>query len=238
MKLFSIGDSHCIFFEQAGIMPSHWTGPLHIATIYLLLEKGLNVCNLKEDLAASTHYTKIGMPPWKGSNPIYSTPNIHEGDTVFFWYGFNDMQKNIHKYHPDDPEKEIYNLMYNYILLLKGYESAYKITCIPCNIFPNPSPSPSKLFVDSYYGFCADFNAEGSHEQRNSYTKYANKILEELCEKNNLKFFNIYNEITDQEGFLKKEYSTDYIHLDPHNIDLVQKMNNAIELRILRQHYI
>ncbi len=238
MKLFSIGDSHSIFFEQGGIMASHWTGPIHIATIYLLLKEGLNIDNLQSDLAKSDHYTKIGMPPWKGNNPTYSTPNIQPGDAVFFWFGFNDIQKNVHKYAAEDPETEIYNLISGYLLLLKEYEEKYKITCIPCSIFPNPAPSENKLVVDSFYGICGDFSTTGTIEQRNRYTKYANIILIDLCKKYNLKFFNIYPEITDVQGFLKKEYSTDYIHLDPHNPALVEKMNDAIQLRILRQHYI
>lgn len=232
MKLFSIGDSHSIFFEQSGIMLSHWTGPIHIATIYQLLEKGLNICNLQEDLAASDHYTKIGIPPWKGESKTYNTTNIQAGDTVLFWFGFNDMQKNINKYAANDYETEIYRLIKGYILLLKEYELKYKITCIPCSIFPNPSPSESPLTVADYYGISGDFNTTGSPAQRNTYTKHANEIIRYLCSKHHLKFFDLYEGITDENGFLNKEFSTDYIHLDPHNYVLVEKMKMVIKLFI------
>ena len=77
-------------------MASHWTGPLHKATIFQLLKLGLDLNKIKEELNNSEHFLKVGPPKWKCPDGVYSTPNIKLGDNVFFSYGYNDIQKNIY----------------------------------------------------------------------------------------------------------------------------------------------
>ena len=83
-ELFVVGDSHALFFAQSGIMKSHWTGPIHVATIYQLLKWGLNFYNLQEELAVSAHYVNIGSNPWQCPSGKYDVPNIKSGDWFFF----------------------------------------------------------------------------------------------------------------------------------------------------------
>ena len=221
---FAIGDSHSTFFEQSGIMKSHWTGPIHTATIYQLLEKGLNIYNLREDLATSEHYVKVGAARWQFPDGVYITSNIQEGDTVFFCYGFNDIQKNINKYAAASYESEIDKLIDGYLKLLKVYEIKFKIKCIPCSIPPNPSPKPEGIIGNFHYGISGDFSTTGTSEERHSYNLYTNKVMQKLCNVYDLRFLNIYDTISDDMGFLRKDYTTDYIHLQWDNIELVNKI--------------
>lgn len=228
MSLFAVGDSHCSFFEQAGLMKSHWMGPTHTATIYQLLKRDLDIYNLQQALAVSDHYLNIGVPEWKCPSGKYDTVNIKESDTVIFCYGFNDMQKNIHKYAADSYEIEISQLLNSYILRLKDYETKYKIECIPCSITPNPLPKILDAPGEHAFGMSGDFQTTGTSEDRLKYNIFANRVLEGLCITHNLKFLNLYNEISDNDGFLKKEYSADYIHLDPVNNTLVKRINEIL----------
>ena len=54
----------------------------------------------------------------------------------------------------------------------------------------------------------------GSEEERIKYTKYANTILKGECMKHKILFFDIYNRIVDNEGFINTIYTKDGIHLD------------------------
>lgn len=227
MKIdFTIGDSHSIFFEQSGLMKSHWTGPLHIATIYQLLKRGLNLTTLKEDLRDSDHYVNCGAAKWQCPNGIYETENIKPGDVVLFCFGFNDMQKNIHKYASGSYEEEIDKLISGYINLIIGYENKYTITPIICSIPPNPLPQANSVGLT--FGISGDFITTGTSEERRKYNAEANRILNSLCFEYNLPFLNIHNAISDAEGFIKKEYTDDYIHLKWDN----EQLKNLIKEKI------
>ena len=49
--------------------------------------------------------------------------------------------------------------------------------------------------------------------------------IKELCKVNNFIYFDIYKETSDEEGFLKKEYSDDNCHLrhTEHSINFIKK---------------
>ncbi len=225
-QLFAVGDSHSTYFEQAGLMKSHWCGPIHVATIYQLLKKGLNLHGLREQLATSEHYVKCGGAPWQFPNGIYETPNITPGDTVLFCYGFNDMQKNIYKYAGPTYIREIDDLLVGYFSLIKEYAYKYQITPIILSIPPNPIPGEIK--IDNRYGLCADFHTTGSSEKRHIYNLYANNVIALLCDAHhyNFKFLNLYEDIADADGFLRRDYTGDGVHLE-WNIEPVKKIIEA-----------
>ena len=89
MGTYVIGDSHSTFFDQAGILKSHWTGPIHVATIYQLLKKGLDLSTIKDSLAKSDHFVNLGVFKWQCPSGVYDIPNIKSGDYVLFCFGFN-----------------------------------------------------------------------------------------------------------------------------------------------------
>lgn len=227
-NIFIIGDSHVTFFERAGFMRSHWTGPIHIVTIYQLLQHGLMLGGLKEQLSKSDHFVNVGVFPWQCPSGVYDVPNISEGDVVLFSFGFNDIQKNIYKYAASNPKDEILKLIHGYIDLLIQYKNKYKITCIPCSIPPNPSIQTNHISGPMKYGIGGEFEANGSCDERNTYTLYANDRLRKSCAKINLQFFDLYNEISDADGFLKKEYTEDYVHLRHDNAQL----NDLIQTKL------
>ncbi len=227
-ELFVVGDSHALFFDQVGIMKSHWTGPIHSATIYQMLKLGLDLFHLQQKLAVSDHYVYVGPPAWQCPSGKYTVPNIKRGDCVIFSFGFNDIQKNIHKYAANRSEEEIDRLMRAYILRLKRYETTYQITCIPMSVPPNPSPCDPGAMGALYYGISGDFSTSGSSDERNAYTKYANKVLKSLCQEYDLRFFDVYDELSDEGGFLKKELTHDYIHLKCDDPFIVKKMRIAL----------
>lgn len=224
--MIAVGDSHVTFLERAGLMRSHWLGPLNAVTIYKLLELNLDICSLTESLANSAHYVNVGVYPWQCPSGIYDVPNVKEGDEVVFSFGFNDIQKNVHKYAAQNPKDEILKLIVGYVDLLKQYESKYKITCIVLSIPPNPAPAINS--GNYLYGIGGEFDAHGTSEQRDMYTQYANERLRKSCAKAGLKFLYIYDVISDSSGFLKKEYTEDFVHLRHDNLELVGKIRAKI----------
>lgn len=187
-NLISIGDSHVTFLERAGIMRSHWLGPLNCVTIYQLLKQNLELDKLTQLLRDSAHYKNVGVYPWQCPNGVYDVPNVQPGDKVIFSFGFNDVQKNINKYAAANPKDEILKLVHGYVDLLKLYEIKYKISCIPMRLPPNPAPRENKSYGHYLYGIGGEFDAHGTTEERNFYTQYTNATLKKQCEKTGCNF--------------------------------------------------
>ena len=60
---------------------------------------------------------------------------------------------------------------------------------------------------NSYYPYL------GTDEERKQYVLYFNKKLKEKCIENNYIFFDIYNNYTDENGFLRKNLSDGNVHI-------------------------
>jgi len=104
-NIFAVGDSHCIFFYNSVNIKNHWVGwggmPV---TIYKLIEEGLPLYNIVERLKPGD----------------ICNINIKENDIVIFYYGWNDIQKNINKYAKNNNYKEIIdNLVVKYLEIIK-----------------------------------------------------------------------------------------------------------------------
>ena len=99
-------------------------------------------------------------------------------------------------------------LLIDYIKLFLYYKKYCNIIPIICCIYPNPLPDAPGVTL------------YGTAEDRQMYTKYANYVLNQFCCDNNLLFFDIYDYISDESGYIKTEYSHDKIHLDPNNHEL------------------
>lgn len=142
--------------------------------------------------------------------------NIKENDFVLFHYGYNDVQKNIKLHHSEDWQSEIIYLITNYIKLLNDYREIYKITPIACSIFPNPRNNAENIQI------------VGTDYERMFYTVEANKIMKQECNKMTIKFFDLYDLICDEDGYLKESVTTDNIHLDYNNKKLRILVENII----------
>jgi hypothetical protein len=199
-EIFAIGDSHSIFFHNSIKIKEHWIGLKLPITIYSLLKQNLDILN-------------IGTILGNGHEKY----NIKEYDTVIFFFGFNDIQRNIYLHAKNHWKKEIDILMTNYINLLINYKDIYKLNIIVPSIYPNPRPNAEGQ------------NALGSFSERQSYCIYANNLLKNLCIKYNVHFLDIYNIISDENGFIKNDITIDNIHLDCNN----NNIRAIIESKIL-----
>ncbi len=201
-QIFAIGDSHTIFFYNSMKIKEHWFfGCILPPTIYRLLNEDIDIYNIGNILGN-----------------LHEKYNIKENDYVIFYFGFNDIQKNIQKYAEDSWQHEIINLFTTYINKVVELSNKYKIKPIlPC-IYPNPRPDAQGQ------------NPCGSYEQRRMYTIFTNNILKHLCDTNKIPFLDIYNSITDEYGFIKQDITSDNIHLDYNN----QKIRDFVEDEIYK----
>ena len=199
-QIFAIGDSHCIFFYNSLKIKEHWLGCTHLPiSIYRLINEGLDIY-------------KLGNIIGNGHEKY----NIKNGDFVIFYYGFNDIQKNINLHAKHNWVEEIEKIFFNYVEYIKVLREQYKINpIIPC-IYPIPINTAEGIIT------------LGTFHERSEYTKLANNILEDICRKNDIPFLNIYDFITDENGFIKKEFTKDNIHLDYDNHLLRDYIENKI----------
>lgn len=206
-------------------MRSHWTGPLNIVTIYKLIEKGLDLFSLSEQLAVSPHFVNNGVMPWQCPSGKYDVPNIKPGEEVLFSFGFNDVQKNIHKYSDHQPWIAIDRLVEGYTSLLKKYAVTFNIKPVVMAIPPSPAPSetPGKY----KHGLGGEFEANGSDADRIAYTCYANTVLQTYCTSKGLDFVDIYYDLIRDDHF-KKEYTEDLVHLRHDNKELIEKVKSKL----------
>lgn len=199
-QVFAIGDSHSIFFYNSMKIKEHWFGMSGLpVTIYKLLSSNLDLYNIGNIIKIKhEHY------------------NIKKNDYVIFFYGFNDVQKNINKYAKNNWKNEIQSLFSKYIDYVKSLSEKYEIIPIISCVYPNPRIG------------AVGQNSYGTAEERTQYTIFANHFLEHHCKQNNVYFLNIYDNIKDDLGFIKNEFTKDKIHLDYDNADLRNYIENEI----------
>jgi hypothetical protein len=188
-QIFAIGDSHSIFYYNSMKIKEHWFGNNLPLTIYNLLQINLDVYRIG-DMLLNGH----------------EKYNIVENDFVIFYFGYNDIQKNIIKHSVN--EIELNTLIIEYIQYILKLKDIFKINPIISCIYPNSR-------IDSI-----GLNCYGTHVQRKYYTELANKYLKNECNQFNISYLDIYNYIVDDDGFIKKELTTDNIHLDYNNNEL------------------
>ena len=61
----------------------------------------------------------------------------------------------------------------------------------------------------------------GTDEERKQYVLYFNQVLKKKCLENNFIFFDIYNQYTDENGYLRKNLSDGNVHIQ-NGIHLIQ----------------
>jgi hypothetical protein len=197
-QIFAIGDSHTIFYYNSMKIKEHWFFNSNFPlTIYGLLHSDLPIYDIGNILS--------------NSHELY---NIKENDYVLMYFGFNDIQKNIYVYFGNEWQEKIKEFMGKYIDYIISLKEKYKILPIVISIYPNPHEKAIGI------------NSNGTNLERTQYTKYANTILNELCHKNNLLYLDIYDFITDENGYIK--YTADFIHLDHDNTFIRNYIENKI----------
>ena len=199
-QIFAIGDSHSIFFYNSIKIKEHWLGCSNLPiTIHRLEKEGLDIYNIG-NIIGNQH----------------EKYNIKKDDYVLFFYGYNDIQKNIYLYAKDSYETEINNLCMLYLEKIKFFKEKYTINPIISCIYPLPIKNDG-------------ITTNGSNDERILYTIKMNSILRLFCKTFNFIYFDIYDYIN-THNFIKTEYTKDGIHLDYDNIEL----QNFIEKYILK----
>jgi lysophospholipase L1-like esterase len=191
-QIFAIGDSHSILFHKSLKVKQFWFGMSGLPVTIYTLDQRLNLYNVGN--IVSTNKEKI---------------NIKPNDYVMFFYGWNDIQKNVFLYAEKDWQNEIYRLVKKYISLLVYYKNVFKINPIACCIYPAYKVEPNEK-TDTIHG---------SNNERINYTIEYNKLLRNECQNNNIKLYDIYDLIVDKEGHIQKNYmaENDKTHLDHTN---------------------
>jgi hypothetical protein len=199
-QIFAIGDSHTIFYYNSMKIKEHWFYQCELPlTIYGLLNIDLPIYNIGTILS--------------NKHELY---NIKANDYVLMYFGFNDIQKNVYVYFSNEWKHKIKGFMTAYINYVISCKTKYQFIPIIPSIYPNPHEKAIGV------------HSNGTNLERTVYTKYANQILKELCHINNLLFLDIYDFISDENGYIKTEYSVDFIHLDYNN----KFIQNYVETKI------
>lgn len=194
-NIFVVGDSQSIFYyyTKNPLIKHHWLGWANLpVTLFELLKLDtLPLYNIVER-----------YKPGDVCNI-----NIKANDFVVFSYGWNDIQKNIHKYNKDNYESMIDHLCIKYISFILKLSLKYKICPIINCIYPSSYNEPNNN------------NIFGTYSDREKYTLYINRRLLELCNKYNIPFFDIYDKINNN-GIMDTSICKDGSHLDINNNEL------------------
>lgn len=149
---------------------------------------------------------------FKDQSPINvdGITNFDRKHYIIFCFGEIDCRNHVHKYvSKERTYKDVIDeLVIDYINIIVAQQKLHKnITYGAYNIVP-----PFKYSEDDFQNN-PDLPAKGSNTERQSYVIYMNSKLKELCEINNLLFFDIYKESCDEDGFLQKRKSDGNVHI-------------------------
>lgn len=200
-QIHAIGDSHSIFFYNSLYIYEHWGFENRIPiTMYSFINNNLNLYDVGKLLG--------------NGHELYP---IKANDFVLYCYGYNDFQRRVLQH---STENTLYNnidyLLQKYINTILDHKDKFKIIPIINCIYPNPQH------------YAQNVNTLNSDEIRYQITTYVNKYLQEKCNENNILYFDIYNFIKDDKGFIKNEYTKDGIHLDYDNEYLRNIIDNLL----------
>ena len=198
-QIFAIGDSHSIFFYNSMLIKEHWASENLPVTINKFLKIEFDIHHIG-DILGNGH----------------ERYNIKSEDFVIFYYGYNDIQRNVYVHCQNDYASMLDEILLRYIQKIKLIESERNINPIVSCIYPIPRVGAVGVDI------------KGSDEVRIEYTKYANSKLLRLCEQFDIRYLNLYDKLVDTKGYIREEITNDLIHLD---------YNNE-ELRIIVEDYI
>jgi hypothetical protein len=137
--------------------------------------------------------------------------NIKDGDTIVFCLGEIDCRCHIHKHITDTITYQyiINNIVDNYFEAIKLNVSISQIKLKNICVY-NVVPPIQKFNTEEN----PDYPYLGTDEERKQYVLYFNEKLKEKCIEKGYIFFDIYDNYTDESGFLRKDLSDDNVHID------------------------
>ena len=137
--------------------------------------------------------------------------NIKDGDTIVFCLGEIDCRCHIHKHITSTITYQdiINNIIINYFeaVELNLYVSQIKFKNV-CVYNAVPPIQKYNTLENPEYPYL------GTDEERKKYTLYFNQKLKEKCIEKDYIFFDIYNNYSDENGFLRKDLSDGCVHIN------------------------
>lgn len=139
--------------------------------------------------------------------------NVQENEVVCFILGEIDCRTHLSK-HKENYKEIIDKIVENYFNTIKLNVDQYKnLTVMVQSIVP-PAKKKSYLTdaiieIEKQYGT----PTLGEDNERKVYVQYMNKKIKENCVKYNYIFFNLYDEYSDNDGFLNSSLSDGNVHI-------------------------
>jgi len=136
--------------------------------------------------------------------------NIKDGDTVVFCLGEIDCRCHIHKHVTETKTYQdiINNIVDNYFEAIELNVSISQIKLKNVCVYNVVPPIQKYNTLEN-----PDYPYLGTDEERKQYALYFNEKLKEKCIEKEYIFFDIYNNYTDENGFLRKDLSDDNVHI-------------------------
>jgi len=136
--------------------------------------------------------------------------NLNDNDSVIFCFGEIDCRNHVHKHinQTNTYVTIIDNIVNNYFDAINENINSCKIKLKHISVYNVIPPITYREEAPNH-----PFPYLGTDEERKMYVQYFNKQVENKCKENNFIFFDIYDEVKNSEGFLKKELSDDNCHL-------------------------
>jgi hypothetical protein len=137
--------------------------------------------------------------------------NIKDGDTIVFCLGEIDCRCHIHKHITDTiTYQDIINkIVENYFEAIELNVSTSQIKLKNVCVY-NVVPPVQKYNTYEH----PDCPYLGTDEERKNYVLYFNKKLKEKCLEKEYVFFDIYDNYTDENGYLRKDLSDGLNHIE------------------------
>jgi hypothetical protein len=136
--------------------------------------------------------------------------DFKDGDTIIFSLGEIDCRCHVHKHitRSKTYQDVIDDIVNNYIEAIELNISVSKINFRNVSVYNVVPPIQRWNTWEN-----SEFPYLGTDEERKQYVLYFNKKLKERCNEKKYIFFDIYNNYTDENGFLRKDLSDGNVHI-------------------------
>jgi len=129
---------------------------------------------------------------------------VQENDIVVFCFGEIDCRCHVHKFKEQGYKNILTEVINNYIEAIKmNVEQYNKITTCIYNIVP---PVRKEITPEN-----PEYPYLGTNEERRNYVTFSNSLISKKCREENYIFIDIYNQHSNEDGYLKHSDGTLHI---------------------------
>mmetsp|Transcript_94928 Transcript_94928/g.277566 ORF Transcript_94928/g.277566 Transcript_94928/m.277566 type:complete len:722 (+) Transcript_94928:188-2353(+) len=168
-------------------------------------------------------HSRFGWPPcviqhWQGPLLCFNVdrvdlrkmhPPIRGGDAICLCFGEIDCRCHVHKHVTEDRTYQVVidGIIERYFKHLREQERLLPpaVRIFVYNVLPPVRKANAELNTDYPY--------LGEDEERLAYVRYFNNRLKQECHHTDFRFFEVYDQYADDEGFLSEEYSDGNVHV-------------------------